>query len=106
MSHKTSAQHKFLEVFLILTCVALCCLLYRVDRERMVVLNLFYLPVVLSAFFLGRYRAGILALFCTVTVLVVVALNLDSVAVDTSPLIVGLVLTIWGAVLGINAILV
>ena len=106
MSHKTPAQHKFLEIVLIVICVALCCLLYRVGKERMVVLNLFYLPVVLCAFFLGRYRAGVLALFCMVSVSVVIALNLDAVAVDTSPLIVGLVLTIWGAVLGINAILV
>ncbi len=106
MSHKTPAQQKFLEITLIVICVALCCLLYRVGEERMVVLNLFYLPVVLCAFFLGRYRAGVLALFCMVSVSVVIALNLDAVAVDTSPLIVALVLTIWGAVLGINAILV
>ena len=106
MSHKTPAQQKFLEIALIVICVALCCLLYRVNEERMVVLNLFYLPVVLCAFFLGRYHAGVLALFCMVSVSVVITLNLDAVAVNTSPLIIGLVLTIWGAVLGINAILV
>jgi hypothetical protein len=106
MSHKTSSQNKFLELALIVICVALCCLLHRVGEERMVVLNLFYLPVVLSAFFLGRYHAGVLALFCVVSVSVVITLDLDAVTVDTPPLIVGLVLTIWGAVLGINAILV
>ena len=37
---------------------------------------------------------------------VVIALNLDATDIDASPLIVGLVLTIWGAVLGIIAILV
>ena len=106
MSHKTSSQNKFLELALIVICVALCCLLHRVGEERMVVLNLFYLPVVLSAFFLGRYHAGVLALFCVVSVSVVITLDLEAVTVDTPPLIVGLVLTIWGAVLGINAILV
>ena len=106
MSHKTPEQHKFLEIALIVICVALCCLVYRMGDFRMVVLNLFYLPVGLSAFFLGRYRAGILALLCMVCVSIVIALSLDTVAVYTSPLTVGLALTIWGAVLGINAILV
>jgi hypothetical protein len=106
MPNKTPAQHKFLEITLIVICVALCCLLYRVGDCRMVVLNLFYLPVVLAAFFLGRYRAGVLALLCMVCVSVVIALNLDTAAVYASPLAVGLALTIWGAVLGINAILV
>ncbi len=106
MSDKAASQHRFLELALIVICVALCCLLYRMDEERMVVLNLFYLPVVLCAFFLGRYRAGVLALFCVVSALVVIALNLDVAAADTAPLIIGLELTVWGAVLGINAILV
>jgi hypothetical protein len=106
MTHKMPAKHRFLEVALILICLALCCLLYRVGDYRMVVLNLFFLPVVLAAFFLGRYRAGVLALLCMVCVSVVVALNLDTSAVYASPLAVGLALTIWGAVLGINAILV
>jgi hypothetical protein len=95
-----------LEVILVIICIALCCLLYRVGHYRMVVLNLFYLPVVLAAFFLGRYHAGILALFCVMSVSVVVALNLHSFAAFMSPLVIGLALAIWGAVLGINAILV
>jgi hypothetical protein len=106
MSDKTPAQQKSLEIVLILICMALCCLLHRMGEERMVVLNLFFLPVVLGAFFLGRYRAGVLALFCTVSVSVVIALDLDAVAGETPPLIIALVLTVWGAVLGINAILV
>jgi hypothetical protein len=106
MTQKTPQQHKFLEIALILISVALCCLLYRVGDYRMVVLNLFYLPIVLAAFFLGRYRAGILALLSMVCVSIVIALNLDTVAVYTSPLAVALALMIWGAVLGINAILV
>jgi hypothetical protein len=106
MSPKRPEQHKFLEIFLIVICVALCCLLYQVGSYRMVVLNLFYLPVVLAAFFLGRYRAGILALLCVVCASVVTALNLSNFAAFTSPLAIGLTLTIWGAVMGINAILV
>ena len=37
---------------------------------------------------------------------VVIALNLGGVSAYTSPLVIALALTIWGAVMGINAILV
>ena len=86
--------------------MALCGLLYRVGPYRTVVLNLFYLPVVLAAFYLGRYRAGILALFCVISAAVITALDLNTLAAFTSPLAVGLALTIWGAVMGINSLLV
>jgi hypothetical protein len=106
MSVKKINEQRILEIALILICVALCCLLYRVGPYRMVVLNLFYLPVVLAAFFLGRYLAGILALLCVVCAAIVTALDLATLATYTSPLAVGLALTIWAAVMGINAILV
>ena len=106
MTRKKSEQQLCLEIILILICLALCGLLYRVGPYRTVVLNLFYLPVVLAAFFLGRYRAGILALFCVISAAVITALDLNSLAAFTSPLAVGLALTIWGAVMGINALLV
>jgi len=106
MSHKRPDQQKFLEIVLIVICVSLCALLYRVGNYRMVVLNLFYLPIVLAGFFLGRYRAGILALLSVMCASMVIALNLNHFAVYSPPLVVGLTLTIWGAVMGINAILV
>lgn len=106
MSRKKTSEQRLLEIALILICVALCCLLYRVGPYRMVVLNLFYLPVVLAAFFLGRYLAGVLSLLCVVCAAVVTALDLGTLASYASPLAVGLALTIWAAVMGINAILV
>jgi hypothetical protein len=106
MFHNKPNEKKILELILIVICIALCCLLYRVGNYRMVVLNLFYLPVVLAAFFLGRYHAGILALFCVMCVSVVYSLNLNTATAFSSPLVIGLALAIWGAVLGINAILV
>jgi hypothetical protein len=106
MSPRRSPHQKYLEIFLIVISVALCVLLDRVGDYRMVVLNLFYLPVVLAAFFLGRYSAGILALLCVMCASVVTALNLNTFAGYSSPLAIGLSLTIWGAVMGINAILV
>lgn len=106
MFRKERQEQTFLEIALILVCLGLCCLLYKVGAHRMVVLNLFYLPVVLAAFYLGRYRAGVLALLSVICAAVVTALDLGTVAAHTSPLAIGLALTIWAAVMGINSILV
>jgi hypothetical protein len=106
MFRKKSDKLWCLEVILVLICLALCCLLHRVGAGSMIVLNLFFLPVVLAAFFLGRYRAGVLALLCVMCVAVVMALDLRAIVASTSPLAVGLSLTLWGAVMGLNAILV
>ena len=77
MSRKKSEQQTSLEIILVLICLALCGLLYRVGPYRIVVLNLFYLPVVLAAFYLGRYRAGILALLCVICAAVIIAPGLE-----------------------------
>ena len=106
MLRKKCEPQTCLEIILILICLGLCCLLYRLGPYRTVVLNLFYLPVVLAAFYLGRYRAGILALFCVICAAAITALDLNSLVAFTSPLAVGLALTIWGAVMGLNSLLV
>ena len=90
MPDKSRFQQQFLEIALILVCLGLCVLLYRIGSYRMVVLNLFYLPVVLAAFYLGRYRAGILAFLCVVCAAVVTALDLSNFAAYTSPVMIGL----------------
>jgi len=95
-----------LEGMLIVVAVALAALTYRMDGHKMVILHLFYLPVVLSAFFLGRYRAGILAVFSVITASMVAMVQLDGFAAYTSPLAVALAVTVWGAILCLTALLV
>jgi len=104
-----SNQHdrqRCLEFALIVIGIGLACLLHIVSGYKMVVLNLFYLPIVLAAFFLGRYRAGVLALFSVIAATVVAALSLGDFAAHTSATMIALALTVWAAVLGLNAILV
>jgi HD-GYP domain-containing protein (c-di-GMP phosphodiesterase class II) len=48
----------------------------------------------------------VLTVFCVLTALVVTAVNLTGFAVATSPIMAGLVITVWGAVLGLTALLV
>lgn len=95
-----------LEIMLIVVTAGLATVLYSTDGMKMVALNLFYLPVVLAGFFLGRYRAGVLALLSVVVATIVVAQDLSGFANSQSPLTVGLAITLWGAVLGLTALLV
>lgn len=95
-----------LEVMLIVVTAGLAAVLYSTDGVKMVALNLFYLPVVLAGFFLGRYRAGILALLSVVVATIVIAQDLNDFANSPSPLMVGLAITLWGAVLGLTALMV
>jgi K+-sensing histidine kinase KdpD len=106
MSEKRNEQDHTLEISLVIVTAALTCLLYQVAGMKMVVLNLFYLPIGLAAVFLGRYRAGILAVFSVIGASTVVVLDLGAFAAISSPMVIALSLTIWAAVLGLNALLV
>ena len=94
------------EASLIVICGALTAMLFIVSGYKMVVLNLYYLPVVLAAFYLGRHRAGILAFFCVMLATVVAASDLGGFAGDNSHLIIGVSLIVWAAVMGLNALFV
>lgn len=106
MFKKQLSREVKLEITLFFVCGALTVLLYCVEGFKMVVLNLFYLPVVLAAFYLGRYRAGILALVCVLFASMAAVQDLEAYAATTSPLVIGLAITVWGAVMGLNAIFV
>ncbi len=99
-------NERTLEIMLVIVTLGLAAVLYHTDTMKIVTLNLFYLPVVLAGFFLGRYRAGVLALFSVVLATVVVAQDLSGFANTHSPVMVGLGITLWGAILGLTSILV
>lgn len=103
---KLKKEQWILEIAIILGALGLTCLLYQMQTYKMVILNLFFLPVVLSGFFLGRYLAGVTALFCFLSASVVVALNLTTVETYSSPMITGLAITAWGGVLGLTSLLI
>ena len=105
-STETKSSEIVLEVFLILIAVAMTMLFHMMADYKLVVLNLFFLPVVLAGFFLGRYRAGVLAIFCVIATSFVTALNLQGFASVNSPIVIGLTVCAWGGVLGLTALLV
>lgn len=94
------------EASLIVICGALTTMLHLVVGYKMVILNLFYLPVVLAAFHLGRHRAALLAFFSVLLATVVAASDLGSFAGENSHLVIGISLIVWAGVMGLNALFV
>ncbi len=105
-SHRTNANERLLETMLVLITAALACVMYFTAGMKIVVLNLFFLPVVLAGFFMGRYRAGVLALLSVVAATIVSATDLNHFGSFSSPVTVALAITLWGAVLGLTSLLV
>lgn len=103
---ETPKNQRMLEIFLVIIALALTMLLYEMAGYKMIILNLFFLPVVLGGFFLGRYRGGLLALLCVIAASIVMTLDLRGFASFNSPLVVGLAVIMWGAVLGLTSLLV
>jgi hypothetical protein len=99
-------QERTLEIMLVLVTAAISCLLYHTEAMKIVVLNLFYLPIVLAGFFLGRYRAGVLALLAVVTATIVICMDFSNFGTMNSPVAIALCVTLWGSVLGLTALLV
>ena len=107
MSNEREAKtERFIEISLIVITISLGCLFYMTTGYKMVVLNLFFLPVVLAGFFLGRYRAGVLAVLSVATAGAISAVDLMGFSAFTSPLIIGLAIGVWAAVLGLTSLLV
>lgn len=103
---KLKKERVTFEIMLMIVTIGMTYLVYRMGGYKMVALNLFYLPIVLSGYYLGRTSAGILALFCTLAVTVAATLRPGGFAAYSSPIMIGLALTVWASVLGLTAILV
>ncbi len=95
-----------LEPTLILVILGLSALLHSMQGYRFVILNVYFLPIALAGFFLGRYRAGVMALLCVLGVSIVTAVDLADPFAGGSPLVVALAVAVWGAVLGLTALLI
>lgn len=95
-----------LEVMLVIVVIGMTYLLLRMGGYKMAALNLFFLPIVLSGYYLGRNHAGVLALFTALVVTIATTMDNTGFASFVSPFTLGLALTVWAAVLGLTAILV
>src|SRR5262245_13300060 len=103
---KLNDDHFFLELLLIGSSLGLAVLVAGLSSSKVVALNLFYLPVVLGGFFLGRYRAGVMAVFSVIAASLALAEHPREFAGSNSLAVVGLSMLVWGAVLCLTALLV
>jgi HD-GYP domain-containing protein (c-di-GMP phosphodiesterase class II) len=101
----TKSTYAF-EIMLLIVILGMTMLFAQMGPHKMVALNLFYVPIILSGFYLGRTAAGVLALFCALAVTIASILVPTGFMAYDTPLMIGLVLTIWAAVLGLTAALV
>jgi len=99
-------DRRFFEIMLIGIVVGMACVAVHLGGHKLVVLNLFYLPIILSGYYLGRGSACVLALFCVLSVTIVTALDPTGLTAHFSPLLSGLALAVWAAVLAVAAILI
>ncbi len=99
-------REHFFEVFLTLIVLGCSSLLTSLPAAKVAVLNIYFLPIVLAGFFLGRYRAGALALLSAITAGMLISGDMQGFAASNSPVLVSLTLTVWAAVLGLTAIVV
>jgi HD-GYP domain-containing protein (c-di-GMP phosphodiesterase class II) len=106
MTGKLKKDKIIFEVMLLVVVLGMAFLLFRMELYKVVILNLFYLPIVLSGYFMGRGSAGILALFSAIAVSIVATFDVTGFSGSSTPLMVGLVLVVWAATLGLTAILV
>lgn len=99
-------ERAFLEWALVLSTIGLGALIVGLNSHKGVILNLFYLPLVLSGFYLGRYRAGVMAVLCVIVASLVVSHDPQQFSASHSTVMVGLAMVIWGAVLCLTALVV
>ncbi|HUU81865.1 MAG TPA: HD domain-containing phosphohydrolase [Phycisphaerae bacterium] len=97
-------RHVF-EIMLIVLVLGMTMLFAMMGQHGLLALNLFFLPVLLCGYFLGRGSAGVMALLSVLAVTIAATWFLPRFGAYDTPVMVGLALTIWAAVLGLAAIL-
>ncbi len=107
MDFSLKNRRNVFELMLILVTGAMAALYFAMGPFRVVTLHLFFLPIVLSGYYSGRFSSGVLALFSAVCVTIATFLLPASAASLglTDPVITTLVLAVWSSVLGLAAIL-
>jgi diguanylate cyclase len=106
MSDEKPKENWTLEVLLIVASLGIATIGYHLETGKSLVLHLYYLPVVLAGFHLGKYRAGSLAFFCALLGGIATFLSLGQISFDAGLLAVGLEFIVWASTLGLTAVLV
>ncbi len=102
----TAGERNILELMLMIVVIGITFLMFRMGGYKAVALNLFFLPIVLSGYYLGRAHAAVLAVFTALCVVIASCVDKTGYASYASTFTLGLALTVWACVLGLTAMLV
>ena len=97
-------KHVF-ESMLIILIVGMTGLFHVLGEHGLLALYLFFLPVILCGYFLGRMSAGVLALFSVLIVTIASTVYAPRFQGYDTPVMIGLAIAMWAAALGLTAIL-
>jgi len=103
---KVGAEKYILEIMLMIVVIGMTFLMFRMGGYKSVALNLFFLPIVISGYYLGRAHAGVLAFFTALIVAIACLLDSSGFSPYMSTFTMTLALVIWAGVLGLTALLV
>jgi len=106
MHESTFRTSKLFECTLLIVVIGMSCIAAKLGEHKLVVLNLFFLPIILDAYFRGRTSACIMALLSVLAVTIVSVIDPNGMAAHFTPLVSGFALAMWAGILGLAAILV
>ena len=98
-------KHRYLEILLVLLVLSISMLMWRHSVQDPLLLHLYYIPVVLTGFYLGGYRARIATFLCIVTAFSLFVPNFMGSSSGGIPLFTLLAFVLWSATLLLVALL-
>ena len=98
-AEKSPKSFRFLEPVLVTVILALTTFMWSYSVENTVLLHLYYVPVVLTGFYLGKEHARIIALLCILTATIIFLPSLFSGSSHDIPLVTLGGFLLWAATL-------
>ena len=98
-AEKSSQGLRFLEPVLLVIILALTAFMWSYSVENTVLLHLYYVPVVLTGFYLGKEHARVIALLCILTATIIFLPSLFSGSSQNIPLVTLGGFLLWAATL-------
>ena len=101
-----SHGHPLLERLLVAVVLGMTGLMWSYSVDDTILLHVFYVPVVLTGFFLGGYRARLMSLLCVATATIILVPHVTGTADQPLHVSMLVVFALWAATLILIAVLV
>jgi len=106
ISKEVLKSHRYLEMLLVVAIFGATAVMLSFSLDNPVVLHMFYVPVVLTGFFRGAYRARLMSLLCILTATTVFLPIFNEAAAGGIPLGPVFAFMLWGTTLVLIAVMV